>query len=60
MLDCAFNSLTNREYSNLFNVADFLSKSFSGKMSLTLKNSYLLTFPDAKAEILVLCLSELY
>ena len=42
----AFNSLPNREYSNLFIVAAFSSKSFSSKTSLPVKNLYLLTFPD--------------
>ena len=39
----AFNSLPNGEYSNLFIVAAFSSKSFSGKISLSVKNLYLLT-----------------
>ena len=43
---CAFNYLPKGEYSNIVIVAAFLSKSFSGKTSLPLKNSYLLTFPD--------------
>ena len=50
-----FSSLPNREYSNLFNKAAFSSKSFSGKTSLSVKNSYLLTFLDDKAEILAVC-----
>ena len=45
---CAFNSLPNGEYSNLFIVTDFSSKYFSGKTSFPVKNSYLLTFPDTK------------
>ena len=57
---CAYNSLPRGEYSNLFIVAAFSSKSFSDKTSLLLKNSYLLTFPDDKAEILAVCLSKLY
>ena len=57
---CAFNSLPNGEYSNLFVVAAFSSKSCSGKTSLPVKNSYLLTFPDDKAEILAVFLSKLY
>ena len=55
-----FNSLPNEEYSNLFIVVAFSSKSFSGKTSLSVKNSYLLIFPDDKAEILVVYLSKLY
>ena len=57
---CAFNSLSNREYSNHFTVAAFYSKSFSGKTSLPGRNSYLIIFPDDKAEILAVCLSKLY
>ena len=60
-LVCASNYLP--EYSNLFNAAVFSSKYFSGKTSLSFKNSYLLTFPDDKADILaVFCLNyiELY
>ena len=56
----AFNSLVKYEYSNLFIVAAFSSKSFSGKTSLPIKNSYLLTFPDYKAEILSVSLSKSY
>ena len=57
---CAFNCLPNGEYSNLLIVAAFSSKSFSRKTSLPVRNSYLLTFPDDKAEILAACLSKLY
>ena len=57
---CAFNSLHNGEYPNLFIIAAFSSKSFSGKTSLPVKNSNLLTFPDDKADILAVCLSKLY
>ena len=57
---CAFNSFPNGEYSNLFNAGAFSSKSFSGKTSLPVKNSYLLTFPDDKAEILAVCPSKSY
>ena len=46
----AFNSLPNGEYSNHFIVAAFSSKFFSSKTYLPVKNSYLLTFPDDKAE----------
>ena len=45
--------MPKREYSNLFNVAAFSSKYFSGKTSLPFKNLYLLIFPDDKSEILV-------
>ena len=59
-LVCAFNSLPNSEYSKLFSAAAFSKKSFLGKKSLPVKNSYLLTFPDDKAEILAVFLSKLY
>ena len=49
---CAFNSLPNGEYSNLFIVADFSNNSYSGKTSLPVKNSYLVTFPDGKLDFL--------
>ena len=52
---CASNSLPKGECLNIFIVAAFCSMSFSGKASLSVKNSYLLTFPDDKAEILVGC-----
>ena len=54
---CAFNSLPKDKYSYLFIVAAFSSKSFSSKTSLPVKNSYLLTSPDDKGEILVVCLN---
>ena len=57
---CAFISLPNAEYSNLLIVVAFSGKSFSGKIYLPVKNSYLLTFPDDKAEILAVCLSKSY
>ena len=52
----ALNSLPNRKYSNLYNLVAFSSWSFSGKTSLPVKNLYLLTFPDDKAEFLTFCL----
>ena len=55
---CFFNSLPNGEYSNLLIVAALSSKSFSGKTSLPFKNTYLLIFPDDKAEILAVCISK--
>ena len=57
---CAFNSLPKGQYSNLFIVAAFSSKSFLGKTSLPVKNSYILTFPDDKAGILAVYLSKSY
>ena len=42
---CAFNSLAKGKHSNLFIVAAFSNKSFSSKISLSVKNSYLLTLP---------------
>ena len=56
---CSFNSFPNGVYSNLFNVAAFSSKSYSGKTSLPVKNSYLLKFPDYKAEILAVFLNHI-
>ena len=53
----AFNSFPNGEYSNFFIVVTFSSRSFSGKTYLPVKNSYLLTFPDGKAEILAVFLN---
>ena len=43
---------------NLFIVAACSSNPFSGKKFLSVKSSYLLTFPDDKAEILAICLSK--
>ena len=56
----AFTSLPDgEEHSNLFSVAAaFSNKSFSDKICLPVKNSYLLTFSDDKAEILAVCLSK--
>ena len=54
---CAFNSLPKGEYSNLFIVVAFYSKSFSGKTSFPVKKSYLPTYPDDKANI---CLPKLH
>ena len=52
-------SLSKREYSNILIVATFSNSSFSGKISPPVKNLYLPTFPDAKAEILAVGLSKL-
>ena len=43
---CGFNSFLNGKYLNLFIVAAFSSKFFSGNPSLPVKNSYLLEFVD--------------
>ena len=51
MLVCALNSLPKGQYSNLFVVAVFSNKYFSGKTSLPVKSVYLLIFPDNKAKI---------
>ena len=56
----ALNSLPKDKYSNLFIVAAFSSKSFYGKTSFSVRNSYLLTFPYDKAEVLAVCLFKLY
>ena len=57
---CAFNYLFNREYLNLYIVAAFSNKSFSDKIYLPVKKSYLLTFRDDKAKTLAFCLSKSY
>ena len=57
---CTFNSLPNRGYLRLFNVAAFCNKSSSVKTNLPVKNLYSLTFPDEKGEILAFCPSKLY
>ena len=49
---CFFNSLSNREYSNLLISAAFSTSPFSGRTSLPVKNSYLPTFSDDNAEVL--------
>ena len=59
VLVCAFNSLANGKYSIFFIVAAFSNISFPGKTSLLVKNLYLLTIPDDKAEILAVCLFKL-
>ena len=45
---CPFNSFPKSKYSNLFIVEAFYNRSFSGKTSFPLKNSYLITFTDNK------------
>ena len=56
----AFNPLPKGKYSNLFIVAAFSNKSFLSKTSFLVKNSYLLTFSDDKAEILAVYLFKSY
>ena len=48
MLVCFFNSLPNGEYSNI--LIAFCDKSISCKTPFPVKESYLPTFPDDKAE----------
>ena len=48
----AFNSLPKGKYSFFFVAAALYRSSYHGKISWLVKNSYLLTFPDDKAEIL--------
>ena len=55
---CAFNSLLNRKYSNLFIVAAFYTKSVYGRTSLPGKNLYQPTFTGDKADIFAVCLSK--
>ena len=54
------SAFPNGKYSKLFNAAAFSSKSFSDETSFPVKNSYLLTFPDDKVEILAFYPSKLY
>ena len=53
MLFCFLSFLLNNEYLNLFVVAAFSYSLLFDKTSSLVKNSYLPTFPDDKAEILV-------
>ena len=55
---CAFNSLPKGKYSNFFIAAGLYRNLYLGKTVLLVQNSYLLTFPDYKADILVICLSK--
>ena len=55
---CDFNSSSKGKYSICFVVAVFCSKSFSEETSFPVRNSYLLIFPDNKAEILSVSLSK--
>ena len=55
---CAFNSLPNKEYSNLLIEAAISNSYFSGKNS-PVKISYLPTFAYDKAIILAVCLSHI-
>ena len=55
-----FSFFSNGKYSNFLIAVAFSNKSFSGTTSLPVKNSYSLTLPDDKAEILVICLSKSY
>ena len=57
---CAFNSLCSGKDSNHLIAAAFSSGFFSGEASLPVKNLYLLTFYDDKAEILEISLSKMY
>ena len=57
---CVLNNLLNGKHSRFFILAAFYIKSFSGKKTLSIKNLYLLTFPDEKAKILAVYLSKLY
>ena len=55
---CASNSLPKGKYSNFFIAAALYRNFYLGKTSLLVQNSYLLTFPDDKADILAVCLSK--
>ena len=52
--------MPNGDYLNLLIVVAFSNSPFSGKTSSSVKNLYLTTFLDDKAEILAVCLSKLY
>ena len=56
-LQCQFALLIHCLKANFtfFIEAAFSSKTFSGKTSSPVKNSYLLTLPDDEAEILTVC-----
>ena len=53
-----FNSLVNGKYLNILIVAAFSKISFPGKTCFSVKNVYLLTTFDDKAEILAVCLCK--
>ena len=55
---CFFTSPPSGEYSKLLIVAAFSNKSFYGITSSLVKNPYIQTFPDDRAEISSVCLSE--
>lgn len=57
---CFLNSLPNDEYSNLLSIEAFSNSTSSDKTSSSVKNPYLPSFSDGKAEILAFCLSKLY
>ena len=57
---CFFNAPPNDKNSNLFIVGAFSNTSFSSKTYSPVKDSYLPTFPDDKAQILNVCLSKSY
>ena len=54
-----FNSLSDDEYSNFLIVAAFSNGPFSDKTFSPVNNSYLLTFPDDKAEFLAVRLNHI-
>ena len=53
---CVLNSLHNSEYSNLLIVVSFSNSLSLVKHFSLVKNSFLPTFSDDKAEILAICL----
>ena len=57
---CTFNSLCSGKDSNHLIAAASSSEPFSGETSLSVKNLYLPTFYDDKAEILAISLSKMY
>ena len=53
-------TITNGKYSKLLIVTASTNRHIYGKRSSLVKNSYLPTFPDSKAEILAVYLSASY
>ena len=57
---CFYNSLPDDEFPDVLIVAGCSNSPFCGKISSSVKNSYLATFPNDNVNILAVCLSSLY
>ena len=57
---CFYNSLPDDEYPDVLIIAGCSSSPFCSKISSSVKNSYLPTFPNHIVNILAVCLSSLY